>query len=87
MLNTWSSRNRITLNGWNQLVSAVLEYSHQLPWKNWLREEAKALEQQDKFRCFEISHLLDEGCFTDINKQTTLDEHTLFTYCKGALKD
>lgn len=48
MLNTCSSRNRIIPNDWNQLISAVLEYSHQLQWKNWWREEAEALEQQGR---------------------------------------
>lgn len=56
----WSSRNRITPNDWSQLISAVLEYSQQLQWKSWMREEAKALEQQGKMRGFEISQILGE---------------------------
>ncbi|KAL6031093.1 hypothetical protein STEG23_029426 [Scotinomys teguina] len=46
MLNSWSTSNRIIPNDWHQLTSAVLEYSQQLQWKSWLREEARNLEQQ-----------------------------------------
>ncbi|KAL6034708.1 hypothetical protein STEG23_001687 [Scotinomys teguina] len=46
MLNSWSTSNRIIPDDWHQLTSAVLEYSQQLQWKNWLREEARNLEQQ-----------------------------------------
>lgn len=56
-----------------------IEYSHQLPWKIWLREEAKALNRQDKFRCFEIFHLLGEGCFTDINRLPLMSTHCSYT--------
>ncbi|KAL6084413.1 hypothetical protein STEG23_018453 [Scotinomys teguina] len=41
MLNSWSTSNRIIPDDWHQLTSAVLEYSQQLQWKNWLREEAR----------------------------------------------
>lgn len=34
MLITWSSRNKITPNDWNQLVAAILEYGTQLEWKS-----------------------------------------------------
>ncbi|KAL6039725.1 hypothetical protein STEG23_000337, partial [Scotinomys teguina] len=47
MLNSWSTSNRIIPDDWHQLTSAVLEYSQQLQWKSWLREEARNLEQQD----------------------------------------
>ncbi|KAL6044148.1 hypothetical protein STEG23_019828 [Scotinomys teguina] len=46
MLNSWSTSNRIISDDWHQLTSAVLEYSQQLQWKSWLREEARNLEQQ-----------------------------------------
>ncbi|KAL6085159.1 hypothetical protein STEG23_014876, partial [Scotinomys teguina] len=46
MLNSWSTSNRIIPDDWHQLTSAVLEYSQQLQWKSWLREEARNLEQQ-----------------------------------------
>ncbi|KAL6061183.1 hypothetical protein STEG23_011259, partial [Scotinomys teguina] len=47
MLNSWSTSNRIVPDDWHQLTSAVLEYSQQLQWKSWLREEARNLEQQE----------------------------------------
>ncbi|KAL6088155.1 hypothetical protein STEG23_004627, partial [Scotinomys teguina] len=53
MLNSWSTSNRIIPDDWHQLTSAVLEYSQQLQWKSWLREEARNLEQQGS-----ISNLL-----------------------------
>ncbi|KAL6033009.1 hypothetical protein STEG23_015477 [Scotinomys teguina] len=46
MLNSWSTSNRIIPDDWHQLTSAILEYSQQLQWKSWLREEARNLEQQ-----------------------------------------
>ncbi|KAL6084895.1 hypothetical protein STEG23_032023 [Scotinomys teguina] len=46
MLNSWSTSNIIIPDDWHQLTSAVLEYSQQLQWKSWLREEARNLEQQ-----------------------------------------
>ncbi|KAL6034957.1 hypothetical protein STEG23_012072 [Scotinomys teguina] len=46
MLNSWYTSNRIIPDDWHQLTSAVLEYSQQLQWKSWLREEARNLEQQ-----------------------------------------
>ncbi|KAL6094068.1 hypothetical protein STEG23_009602, partial [Scotinomys teguina] len=49
MLNSWSTSNRIIPDDWHQLTSAVLEYSQQLQWKSWLREEARNLEQQGGF--------------------------------------
>ncbi|KAL6037095.1 hypothetical protein STEG23_007400 [Scotinomys teguina] len=55
MLSSWFTSNRIIPDDWHQLTSAVLEYSQQLPWKIWLREEARNLEQQSKLRGFEIS--------------------------------
>ncbi|KAL6058619.1 hypothetical protein STEG23_038365 [Scotinomys teguina] len=55
MLNSQSTSNRIIQDDWHQLTSAVLEYSQQLQWKSWLREEARSLEQQGKLRGFEIS--------------------------------
>ncbi|KAL6035640.1 hypothetical protein STEG23_036476 [Scotinomys teguina] len=48
MLNSWSTSNRIIPDDWHQLTSAVLEYSQQLQWKSWLREEVRNLEQQGK---------------------------------------
>ncbi|KAL6093698.1 hypothetical protein STEG23_031128 [Scotinomys teguina] len=45
MLNSWSTSNRIIPDDWHQLTSAVLEYSQQLQWKCWLREEARNLEE------------------------------------------
>ncbi|KAL6092360.1 hypothetical protein STEG23_021666 [Scotinomys teguina] len=53
MLNSWSTSNRIIPDDWHQLTSAVLEYSQQLQWKSWFREEARNLEQQGS-----ISNLL-----------------------------
>ncbi|KAL6034566.1 hypothetical protein STEG23_035004 [Scotinomys teguina] len=53
MLNSWSTSNRIIPDDWHQSTSAVLEYSQQLQWKSWLREEARNLEQQGS-----ISNLL-----------------------------
>ncbi|WP_139776735.1 gag protein, partial [Oceanospirillum multiglobuliferum] len=50
MLNSWSTSHRIIPDDWHQVISAVLEYSQQLQWKSWLREEAKNLEQQGKIR-------------------------------------
>ncbi|KAL6080886.1 hypothetical protein STEG23_003438 [Scotinomys teguina] len=79
MLNSWSTSNRIIPDDWHQLTSAVLEYSQQLQWKSWLREEARNLEQQGKLRGFEISQdqILGEGHFADRNIQATCDEHTI----------
>ncbi|KAL6033426.1 hypothetical protein STEG23_026260, partial [Scotinomys teguina] len=54
MLNSWSTSNRIIPDDWHQLTSAVLEYSQQLQWKSWLREEARNLEQQAQDRCLGI---------------------------------
>ncbi|KAL6036463.1 hypothetical protein STEG23_034174, partial [Scotinomys teguina] len=85
MLNSWSTSNRIIPDDWHQLTSAVLEYSQQLQWKSWLREEARNLEQQDKLRGFEISQdqILGEGHFADRNIQATYDEHTI-SLCRTA---
>ncbi|KAL6090475.1 hypothetical protein STEG23_033285, partial [Scotinomys teguina] len=47
MLNSLCTSNRIIPDDWHQLTSAVLEYSQQLQWKSWLREEARNLEQQE----------------------------------------
>ncbi|KAL6066104.1 hypothetical protein STEG23_017586 [Scotinomys teguina] len=85
MLNSWSTSNRIIPDDWHQLTSAVLEYSQQLQWKSWLREEARNLEQQGKLRGFEISQdqILGEGHFADRNIQATYDEHTI-SLCRTA---
>ncbi|XP_052576061.1 limb region 1 protein homolog isoform X1 [Peromyscus californicus insignis] len=85
MLNSWSTSHRIIPDDWHQLISAVLEYSQQLQWKSWLREEAKNLEQQGKIRGFVISQdqILGEGCFADRNVQATYDEHTI-SLCRTA---
>lgn len=70
MVNVWSSRNRNTLipSDWNQLVSAVLEYSTQLEWKSWLKEKINTLEQQGKVRSYEISQdqILGTGHNADV---------------------
>ncbi|KAL6085757.1 hypothetical protein STEG23_032269 [Scotinomys teguina] len=87
MLNSWSTSNRIIPDDWHQLTSAVLEYSQQLQWKSWLREEARNLEQQGKLRGFEISQdqILGEGHFANRNIQATYDEHTISLCCTAAL--
>ncbi|KAL6088532.1 hypothetical protein STEG23_005682 [Scotinomys teguina] len=85
MLNSWSTSNRIIPDDWHQLTSAVLEYSQQLQWKSWLREEARNLEQQGKLRGFEISQdqILGEGHFANRNIQATYDEHRI-SLCRTA---
>ena len=85
MGNMWSSRNRNTPipSDRNQLVSAVLEYSAQLEWKSWLKEETNTLEQQGKVRSYEISQdqILGTGHYGDVNSQATFSEHTLYLLC------
>ena len=79
MVNVWSSRNRNTPipSDWNQLVSAVLEYSAQLEWKSWLKEEISTHEQQGKVRSYEISQdqIPGTGHYADVNIQATFSEH------------
>lgn len=79
MLNTRSTQDKLTPKDWKQLGTAELEYGPQLEWNSWLREEAKALEQQEKSRGFEISQdqILGESIYADISSQATFDEHTL----------
>ncbi|KAL6085701.1 hypothetical protein STEG23_017958 [Scotinomys teguina] len=62
MLNSWSTSNRIIPDDWHQLTSAVLEYSQQLQWKSWLREEARNLEQQAEAnsQIFQFTHIHTE---------------------------
>ena len=85
LLNSWSTSNRVIPEDWKQLTSAVLEYSQQLQWKSWLREEARNLEQQGKIRGFQVSQdqILGEGEFADKNVQAFYDEHTI-SLCRTA---
>lgn len=85
LLNSWSTSNRVIPEDWKQLTSAVLEYSQQLQWKSWLKEEARNLEQQGKLRGFQVSQdqILGEGEFADKNVQASYDEHTI-SLCRTA---
>ncbi|KAL6086248.1 hypothetical protein STEG23_024838 [Scotinomys teguina] len=65
MLNSWSTSNRIIPDDWHQLTSAVLEYSQQLQWKSWLREEARNLEQQGNYGYYEFMIAVDIPCPQD----------------------
>ena len=54
MLNSRSTCNRITPQGWRDLDAVVLEPGPQLQWRTWW-EEAKTTEQQSRARGMEIS--------------------------------
>lgn len=61
MLNTRSAQDKLTPKDWKQLGTAELEYGPQLERNSWLREEAEALQQQEKSRGLrfpKIKHLV-----------------------------
>ena len=61
------------------MASVVLEAGQLMPWKSWLREEAKMIEQRNRARGIEISQdqLLGEGEYADVERQSLYGEHTL----------
>lgn len=85
LINTWSSKTRITTTDWLQLVLEVLEYGPPFQWKSYWREEEKALEQQSKIKGYKVSQILGEVHYSDINNQATYNEHNLFLCHTSAL--
>ena len=60
-----------TPHDWLHLVSVVLEVGLQLQWKCYWREEAKALEKQERIKGFEAfqDQILGNGCYADPQSQ------------------
>lgn len=65
-----------------------MEAGLQLQWNIWWRAEVRAIEQQQgRVRGYEISQdqILGEGCYAEVEKQITFDDHTLALCCTAAL--
>lgn len=79
ILNSWATQNRIIPQEWKDLVAATLEAGPQLQWQIWWKEEARAIEEQNRARGINISQdqLLGEGQYANLQRQLEFDDPIL----------
>ena len=87
MVKTWALSSKAMPQYWTQLISAVLESGLQVLWKDFFKEEAKILQQQEKAKGLEISldQIQGEGLYSNFQDQAFCDYHTLSLCTTAAL--